>query len=354
MSLGRHSIGAWYASLVRLVIESGRFDCMLFTYDRGVDERLKSAAETHGRHVFLDRGLATAREQIAGNRLDLLVYTDVGAHPFLYFLSFARLAPVQALLVGHPCTSGVPTLDYFVSNVHQDHEGAQAHYSERLARLPVIPVHVEKNALPARRMGRMECGLSDESRIYLCPMMLQKMHPEFDWALGEILRSDPMGEIVLFGSRERPAWDGQLERRFKAGLPDVASRIVFRPFARHEEFLNLLLLADCVLDPFQFSGGVTTYVAFSVGVPVVTLPGELFRSRMTAGIYAQAGIEGCTARSPEHFVTLALEFARNPSLRAAKGREIIAAHSRIFETRDAVDALMDWMDEVIAGSRASE
>ena len=180
-------------------------------------------------------------------------------------------------------------------------------------------------------------------------MMLQKMHPEFDWALGEILRSDPDGEVVLFGSRERPAWDEQLERRFKAVMPDVAARIVFRHFARHEEFLNLLMLADCVLDPFHFSGGVTTYVAFSIGVPVVTLPGELLRSRMTAGIYAQAGIEGCTAKSLEHFVTLALEFARNPSLRVAKGREIIAAHSRIFETREAVDAMMDWIDAAVAG-----
>jgi len=175
------------------------------------------------------------------------------------------------------------------------------------------------------------------------------MHPDFDWALAEILRRDPAGEAVLFGSRERPLWDEQLERRFKAEYPDVAARIVFRPFARHEEFLNLLTHADCVLDPFHFSGGVTTYVAFSIGVPVVTLPGDLFRSRMTAGIYAQAGVAGCTARSPEHFVELALEFARNPSLRAAKGTEIVAAHSRIFETREAVDALMDWIGAVVAG-----
>src|SRR6185503_1977489 len=206
-----------------------------------------------------------AREQIAACRLDMLIYTDVGTHPFLYFLSFARLAPVQALLVGHPCTSGVPAIDWFVSNIHQDHEGAQAHYSERLARLPVIPVYVEKNALPATRLSREECGWDDDRRIYLCPMMLQKMHPDFDWALAEILRRDPRGEVVLFGSRERPLWDGQLERRFEAEMPDIAARIVFRPFARYEEFLNLLTHADCVLDPFHFSGGVTTYVAFSVG-----------------------------------------------------------------------------------------
>ena len=70
---------------------------------------------------------------------------------------------------------------------------------------------------------------------------------------------------------------------------------------------------------------------------------------MTAGIYEQARVEGCTARSPGHFVELALEFARNAALRAAKGAEIIAAHPRIFETCEAVDTLMEWIDAVVAG-----
>jgi protein O-GlcNAc transferase len=348
MSLTEHSVGAWYRGLVRLVIESGRFDCVLFTYDAKVDEALKSSAEAHGQHVFLDGALDPARKQIEACRLDILIYTDVGMHPFLYFLSFARLAPVQALLVGHPCTSGVAALDYFLSNVHQDHEDAQVHYSERLVRLPMIPAYVRKTTPPATRLSRADCGWSDASRVYLCPMMLQKIHPDFDWALGEILRRDPRAEVVLFGSGERPLWDEQLERRFMAGLPDVAERIGFRPFAPHDEFLNLLLQADCVLDPFHFSGGVTTYIALSLGVPVITLPGELFRSRMTAGIYAQAEIAGCTARSREHFVELALEFAHNPGLRAATAAKIAAAHPRIFETRDAAAALMEWIGAAVA------
>jgi predicted O-linked N-acetylglucosamine transferase (SPINDLY family) len=349
MNLNRHSVGAWYNGLVRLVIESARFDCVLFTYRGDVDPALRSAAEVHGRHVFLEATLGGAREQIEACRLDMLIYTDVGMHPFPYFLSFARLAPVQALLVGHPCTSGVPALDYFVSNVHQDHEAAQAHYGERLVRLPTIPVYVEKTAPPTEPMTRAECGWSDAARIYLCPMMLQKLHPDFDWALGEILRRDPRAQIVLFGSVQRPLWDRQLERRFRKALPDCADRIVFRAFAPREELLNLLMQADCVLDTFHFSGGVTTYIALSLGVPVVTLPGDLFRSRMTAGIYAQAGITGCTARSREHYVELALELARNRDLRAQISAKIVAAQPLIFETREAAGVLMDWIAAAVAG-----
>lgn len=344
MNLTGHSVGAWYRELVRGVIELDRFDCTLFTYDGKVDERLRASAEARGRHVYLEETLAGARHQIDACELDLLVYTDVGMHPFPYFLSFARLAPVQALLVGHPCTSGVSSIDFFVSNVHQDGEKAQAHYSERLVRLPSIPVFVEKTAPPARRWTRAECGWREDARVYLCPMMLQKLHPDFDWALAEILRRDPQGEVVLFANHERVLWQDQLEQRFAAAMPDVAGRISFRPFAPQEEFLNLLLEADCVLDPFHFSGGVTTYIALSLGVAVVTLPDELFRSRMTAGIYSQGGIAGLTAKSREDYVAIALKLAQDKTARAQASAAITAAHPKLFETTEAIGMLADWLE----------
>ena len=343
MNLNRHSVGAWYNHFVRRLVEAERLDTVLFTYMDKVDADLQAAAEVHGRHVFLERTLAGARAQIEAERLDVLIYTDVGMHPFPYFLAFSRLARVQVLLVGHPCTSGIPAIDWFISNVHQDSADAAAHYSECITRLPLIPVWVAKTAPPAAPVSRAALGWNVQTRYYMCPMMLQKMHPDFDWALGEILRRDVRAEVVLFADREHPLWQDQLQQRFEAVMPDVAQRIGFRRFAPKEEFLSLLQAADCVLDPFHFSGGVTTYVALSLGVPVVTLPGDFFRSRMTAGIYAQAGVEGCVARSREHFVELALGIAADPARRRAIGERILAAHAKVFETDAAVEVFADWL-----------
>ena len=343
MNLNKHSVGAWYNHFVRLVIASARFDCTLFTYQDKVDQDLRQTAEAHGQHVFLARTLEGARAQIEAAQLDVLIYTDVGMHPFPYFLAFSRLARVQALLVGHPCTSGIPAIDWFISNVHQDDAGAQAHYSERLARLPVIPLWVKRTPPPAVRMTRAALGWDAHTHFYVCPMMLQKIHPGFDAALAEILRRDATGVIVLFADREHPLWQEQLEQRFAAALPEVARRILFRPFAPRDEFLSLLQEADCVLDSFHFSGGVTTYVALSLGVPVVTLPGELFRGRMTAGICAQAGVEDCVAHSPAQYVELALGIAGDAKRRAALGARIHAAHARLFENDAAVETFCDWL-----------
>lgn len=345
--LGRHSVAVWYGDLVRLIIESGRFDVTLFTWDSEPAPRLLKAAGA--RHQVLEMNLDSARASVEATRLDMLIYTDVAMHPFPWLLAFSRLAPVQALLVGHPATSGIPSVDWFVSNVYQDLPDAQLHYSERLARLPRIAVHVEKTMPPAQRLSRAQLGMDDNTRYYLCPMMLQKIHPDFDWALAEILRRDADAEIVLFADRKRPLWQQQLETRFAATIPESDQRIVFRPFASRDEFANLLLACDAVLDTFHFSGGVTSYIALSLGVPVITLPGDQFRSRMTAGMLAQAGVSDCVASSREHYVDLALRYAGDRSVRDECGRRILAAHAALFATAEAAGMLSDWIESACLG-----
>jgi predicted O-linked N-acetylglucosamine transferase (SPINDLY family) len=343
--LGRHSVGVWYRDLVRLMIEGERFETLVFACGDAVDPQLKAAAEARGAYVPLGKSLEEARARIAAREPDVLLYTDVGMHPLPYFLAFSRLARVQALLIGHPCTSGIPTIDYFLSNVFQDGKGAQEHYTERLVRLPEIAVHVEPTRAPDEPLPRAALGWDQDTRYYVCPMLLQKLLPDFDRALAEILRRDPLGEVVLFADARRPNWQSRLEERFATTMPDVAERIVFRPFAPTREFLSILLAANCVLDPFHFSGGVTSYIALSLGVPLVTLPGELFRSRMTAGMYLRAGVGDCIARSPEHFVELALAFGADPTARAAFRAKIVAAHPALFATRGGFDVLEAWITE---------
>ncbi|MBL8386282.1 MAG: hypothetical protein JNM90_24575, partial [Burkholderiales bacterium] len=349
MHLGRHSVGVWYRAYVRALIESGRLEAVLFTYGADVDPALAAAAERAGGHEHIGPTLAQARQCIAARALDMLIYTDVAMHPFPYFLSMSRLAPVQALLVGHPATSGVPAIDYFISNVHQDAADAQAHYTERLVRLPLIPVWVEPTPLPARPPDRAALGLGTEARIYLCPMMLQKLHPDFDAALRDILAGDDAGEIVLFADPARALWQEQLEARFERSLGALAARVTFRPFAAREEFVDLLRAADCVLDPYHFSGGVTTYIVLSQGCPLVTLPGALFRSRMSAGMLEQAGLGDMVARSHAHYVELAHALARDAGLRRAWSARILAAHPRLFATAAAVPPLLDWIEATVRG-----
>ena len=80
-----------------------------------------------------------ARELISAHQPDVLIYADIGMEPTSFFLSFSRLAPVQALTFGHPDTSGVSTIDYFISHTNMDQPTiGQQFYTEELVALPGI------------------------------------------------------------------------------------------------------------------------------------------------------------------------------------------------------------------------
>ena len=96
------------------------------------------------RVVTLPASLASMREAIAALELDVLFYQDIGMEPMSYFLAHARLAPVQCTSFGHPDTTGIDTIDAFVSGERIEPADDPARdYSERLHR-----------ACPARACSR--------------------------------------------------------------------------------------------------------------------------------------------------------------------------------------------------------
>ena len=80
--------------------------------------------------------LPTARRQIAELGLDILLYADIGMSAFTHSLAYSRLAPIQCVTWGHPQTTGIPTLDYFISGEDLDTPDGQSAYTEKLVRLP--------------------------------------------------------------------------------------------------------------------------------------------------------------------------------------------------------------------------
>lgn len=123
-------------------------------------------------------------------------------------------------------------------------------------------------------MAREHFGLSTDQHIYLCVQNLRKLHPDFDGLIDGILWRDPRGLVVLIEDAQ-PLVTAQLRQRLQTNLPEVIDRVRFLARLPYGEYLNLLSLADVILDTVHFGGGVTAYEAFSVGKPVVTLPGNL-------------------------------------------------------------------------------
>ncbi len=288
-------------------------------------ERVRAAAD---RYVALPLNLEEARQAITSAKLDIAFFTDIGMDPLTYFLAFWRLAPIQAASWGHSVTSGIDTIDYYVSHDEVELPQAQAHYSEELIRLPgyFMPRYLKP---PDSRAGK-----SNARREYHCPQNLFKLHPDFDAAFKAILERDPQGEIVLVDSGR--AWTAQLRRRLEGSLGALAARVRIAPRMAHAEFLRHIAAADVILDPFHFGGCNSSCDAFALGAPVVTLPGFLLPGRFTLGLYREMGIEGAVARSPEEYVELALRIAASPD---ELSRKIESRSALLFDRPDCGRAL---------------
>jgi predicted O-linked N-acetylglucosamine transferase (SPINDLY family) len=102
------------------------------------------------------------------------------------------------------------------------------------------------------------------------------------------------------------------------------------------DFLQLLACADVLLDPFPFCGGNSSYEAFSVGTPVVTLPGRFLRGRLTYAMLQRMGITSLHASSVSDYVRIAVELGCDPSKNQACRKQISESAGVLFDNPDDV------------------
>ncbi|MGE0760779.1 MAG: tetratricopeptide repeat protein [Pirellulaceae bacterium] len=274
---------------------------------------------------------------------DLLYYWEIGTDPTNYFLPFLRLAPVQVTCWGIQVTSGIPTIDAYVSSTWVESETADSHYTEKLCRGSTLMTYQTPVQMPARVPTRTELGLPADGSIYGCIQNLGKFHPDFDATLAAILRRDERGH-VLIGRDHFGFVTETLRRRWASTMPDVLPRIIFVPPQTSSAYLILLCQCDVLLDATHFGGVTTTYDAIALAKPVVTLPTEFHRGRYTSGCLRKIGITDTIARNAEDYVNLAVELATNRDhretieLRLREAREgafydqaAVREHERIFQ-----------------------
>ncbi len=329
--LHNHSIGRLMVGL--LAHMRGRDDCRIFLFHAvpPQDDDLRREIETLAeKTTVLPGDLQKAREAIAAAELDVLFYPDIGMDPVTYYLAQARLAPVQCATWGHPVTTGMPTIDYYLSCDAAEPEGAEAHYSETLVRLGGLPFSYRRPARPDPLGTRADFGLPEAATIYFLAQNLFKIHPDMDAPLGEILRRDPRALVLLLEGQDRN-WSGILLERFRRTLGNLADRIVVLPRQSHENYMRLLALSDVSLDSFPFCGGNTTYQSLAMGTPVVTLPGDYLRGRLSLAIYRHMRVMDCVAQDAADFARIALCLGTDSAFRREIEARIAAGADAIFD-----------------------
>ncbi len=291
---------------------AAHFDLHLISTGQQQDaltEDLKNHYQLH----LLPRDWQTARQEIVDLQLDLVLYFDLNLDPMTWYLACARLAPIQAMTWGHGITSGLPSIDYFISSEHLDNSPEA--YSESLIQLPGLMGWWQlPNPDNTAEFDPAEFDLPGHAPLYLCPQSLYKLHPDFDACLSGILAADPEAHLVLIEGLY-PEWRQILEQRWKAWLDP--QRVHWLPRQSPEAFLRLLQCGSVMLDPFPFGGGLTAMQAFSVGLGVVTLPGTSLKGRIALAVARQLNWEAGIAENTADYIQRAVQVAqqgRDPDL----------------------------------------
>lgn len=304
--------------------------------------RVESAADEV---LTVPRDLAQAREVIAKQEYDVLYYPDIGMDAFTYYLAFARLAPVQAVAWGHPVTTGIPNMDYFVSCDDMEPEDGGAAYSETLVRLPDVGAYLLPPQKPAGQFNRAAHDLPTDQPLLVCLQSCFKFHPDFDETLKRILEAVPEAVLVLLNGNPSTPSD-LLRTRLERSLGEVAARVRFVGPLEQGDYLRLTADASVVLDVPQWAGGRSSYECLAMGAPIVHQPGPFMRGRHTLAFYRAMGMEACLADSDDTYVDFVTRLVRDAAFNAAVRQEIAEKAPVLFERKSAVVALEQFLMDV--------
>ncbi len=224
-------IKGWFQSF-----DLERFELVVFSLSDRTDAETSWARSKSDIFVTgpktISQWVVAMREQ----NCEILLYPAVGLHATALRLASLRLAPVQINTWGHPETSGLPTLDYYVSAECFEPAGAQDHYSEQLVLLPHLGNRIQPFGLPSSDPGFAAMNIDLERPILVCPGTPFKYQPAHDHVFADIARIVPDAQLVFFrhsGAALANILAGENHQRIRGGRPQRDGPRALCPLAEY-------------------------------------------------------------------------------------------------------------------------
>jgi predicted O-linked N-acetylglucosamine transferase (SPINDLY family) len=204
-------------------------------------------------------------------------------------------------------------------------------------------------------LTRRDFRLREDAAVFLCCQAVYKFLPQNDCVLTEIARRVPHAQFVFTVTNPVVSADleGRLGCAFAAAGLRAADHCVFLPQLARHRYWNLHRVADVFLDTIGWSSAVSTFEALACRVPVVTLPGELMRSRQAAAILSQLEVPETIAQHRADYVEIAARLVMDSTFRMEIVEKIVRNSPLLYNDRRPVSALDDFFRSACAATRAS-
>jgi len=291
-------------------------------------------------------GLRQWADCILEQEIEVLIYPEIGMDPLTARLANLRLAPIQAATWGHPETTGLPTIDYYLSAEGFEPRGAEGNYLENLVKLPNLGCCYLPLDVPSEELNFEALGIDWRSPVLICPGTPFKYAPQHDWVFPEIARRLGWCQFVFFTSRV-----SQMSEFLYQRLSDSFARagmryeefVVSIPWQPLPAFFDIMRRADVYLDTIGFSGFNTAMQAIECGLPIVAREGRFMRGRFASGILKQLGLSELVASSEEEYVDIAVRLVQDLEYHQRIRHDIVESRHVLFDDGVPIRALEEFL-----------
>jgi protein O-GlcNAc transferase len=304
----RHPVTFFFEPVIR-VHNREHFEIFCYSNSSRHDEVTKRIRQNADRWRNIERISDQAvAELIQKDGIDILV--DLAGHTAgnRIFVFARKPSPIQTSWIGYLSTTGLSTMDYKIADNYTDPPGqTEQFYTEKLVRLPesflcCLPAadSPDVGPLPALSRGHITFGSFNN---------FAKITPEVFTLWAKVLHELPNSHLILKGkSFHDKATCGYAINMFtQRGIAE--ERIALQSWDPPPKHLESYNQVDIGLDTFPFNGAATSCEAMWMGVPVVTLSGVAYHSRVGVSLLSNVGLSELVAKTPDEYVSLAVKLA---------------------------------------------
>jgi len=337
--LREHAVGF---SMTDVVETHNRDRFEIFAYYCGIKRpdatqaRIKEAADHWCDINGLDDEQAAAR--MREDEIDILIDLNGYTKDARTKVFALRPAPINVNWFGFPGTMGSPYHHYIIADDYIIPPGMEIYYSEKVLRLPCYQPNDRKRVVSTKTLTRADAQLPETAFVYCCLNGMQKLTARTFGRWMTILRN--VENSVLWLLAGTPDTNARLQNLAQShGI--APQRLIFAEKKLNPEHVARYQLADLFLDNLPYGAHTTAADAMWMGVPILTLPGRTFASRVCGSLLRAAGIGELICATPEEYVARAIEFGRDRSKMASFKQRLIANRSSclLFDTPRLIGSL---------------